>query len=187
MGKDTRKRAAQGAPFDPDRKRLELAGEDWKICRLCGVGLSGRRTSYCSDKCSDEWLIRSDPGFARRKVAARDLGICSTCGLDTDRLYRFWARRKWGSKVHNAWTRMHRESLGRGPGARATIWVDGRWLGGYWDMDHIKPVILGGGGCGLDNLRTLCIPCHKKETAKLAARRARDRTILPGSQMELWR
>ena len=28
----------------------------------------------------------------------------------------------------------------------------------------------GGGCCGLDNLRTLCTPCHRKETAGLRAR-----------------
>ena len=28
-------------------------------------------------------------------------------------------------------------------------------------------VALGGGACGLDNLRTLCTPCHRAETAKL--------------------
>jgi hypothetical protein len=39
-----------------------------------------------------------------------------------------------------------------------------------WDMDHIKPVIEGGGECGMDNLRTLCIKCHKAETAKLRKR-----------------
>lgn len=44
-----------------------------------------------------------------------------------------------------------------------------------WDMDHIVPVIEGGGACGLENLRTLCIPCHKAETRALAARRAQKR------------
>lgn len=28
----------------------------------------------------------------------------------------------------------------------------------------------GGGGCGLDNLRTLCVPCHQVETEKLRSR-----------------
>ena len=32
------------------------------------------------------------------------------------------------------------------------------------DADHIKPVYEGGGSCGLDNIRTLCIACHKKNT-----------------------
>lgn len=46
-----------------------------------------------------------------------------------------------------------------------------------WEMDHIVPVVEGGGGCGLDNLRTLCLACHRAETAALAARRARSRRV----------
>jgi len=41
-----------------------------------------------------------------------------------------------------------------------------------WQSDHITPVVEGGGGCGLDNLRTLCTRCHHAETAALAHRRA---------------
>lgn len=47
--------------------------------------------------------------------------------------------------------------------------------GPTWHMDHIIPVVEGGGSCGLENLRTLCVPCHKQETAKLAGRRAEAR------------
>lgn len=36
--------------------------------------------------------------------------------------------------------------------------------------DHILPVAEGGGGSGLDNLRTLCKGCHAAETKKLLAR-----------------
>jgi 5-methylcytosine-specific restriction endonuclease McrA len=41
-----------------------------------------------------------------------------------------------------------------------------------WDADHIVPVSEGGGLCGLDGYRTLCIPCHKRVTADLRARMA---------------
>jgi len=41
-----------------------------------------------------------------------------------------------------------------------------------WQADHITPVVEGGGGCGLDNLRTLCTRCHHAETSALAKRRA---------------
>jgi hypothetical protein len=34
----------------------------------------------------------------------------------------------------------------------------------FWDADHIVAVKDGGGECGLDNLRTLCIFCHIKRT-----------------------
>ena len=42
----------------------------------------------------------------------------------------------------------------------------------YWQADHILPVAEGGGCCSLDNFRTLCTPCHAKETAKLRRRLA---------------
>lgn len=45
----------------------------------------------------------------------------------------------------------------------------------WWDADHIVPVVEGGGECGLENYRTLCKPCHKRETAALARRRAAAR------------
>ena len=33
----------------------------------------------------------------------------------------------------------------------------------------------GGGQCGLNNYRTLCVPCHKATTKKLAGERAVER------------
>lgn len=50
-----------------------------------------------------------------------------------------------------------------------------RGSGDLWQADHVIPVIEGGGECGLENLRTLCTACHKKETAALAARRKEAR------------
>ena len=41
-----------------------------------------------------------------------------------------------------------------------------------WEADHILPVHLGGGQCGLDNLQTLCYWCHKKNTLEQARARA---------------
>ena len=42
--------------------------------------------------------------------------------------------------------------------------------GDFWQVDHIEAVAEGGGGCGIGNLRTLCVPCHQSETQKLRAR-----------------
>lgn len=41
----------------------------------------------------------------------------------------------------------------------------------WWDADHIVPVVEGGGICGLENYRTLCLKCHRQATAELLARR----------------
>ena len=46
-----------------------------------------------------------------------------------------------------------------------------------WQADHITPVVEGGGGCGLDNYRTLCLRCHKGATAGLAHRRRRQKEL----------
>ena len=40
----------------------------------------------------------------------------------------------------------------------------------FWQADHIIPVAEGGGDCGLENLRTLCTPCHLRETERLKSR-----------------
>ena len=42
--------------------------------------------------------------------------------------------------------------------------------GHFWQADHVLPVAEGGGDCSLHNIRTLCTPCHQKETAKLRRR-----------------
>jgi hypothetical protein len=51
--------------------------------------------------------------------------------------------------------------------------------GPAWDMDHIVPVAEGGGGCGLDNLRTLCRLCHVRVTTELR-KRLREKAKLDG-------
>lgn len=61
----------------------------------------------------------------------------------------------------------HRELFERG-----FPWDESR---SWWEADHIVPVVEGGGQCGLENYRTLCVPCHKRVTAELAARRAAAR------------
>jgi 5-methylcytosine-specific restriction enzyme A len=106
--------------------------------------------------CVNEWKLRTDPGYLRELVLARDKGICAICGIDTiaawiDIKRARWDRRKlmlidWGLKQFN------RRSL--------------------WDADHIMPVVHGGGECDLDNMRTLCLKCHRKVTAELRKNRA---------------
>ena len=47
--------------------------------------------------------------------------------------------------------------------------------GDFWQADHVAAVAEGGGGCGLANTRTLCTPCHAKETAALLRRLRHER------------
>jgi len=47
--------------------------------------------------------------------------------------------------------------------------------GNAWNADHVVPVFRGGGACGLENLRTLCCPCHADITKTQAKERAAER------------
>lgn len=42
----------------------------------------------------------------------------------------------------------------------------------WWEADHIVPVVEGGDS-NLENIRTLCIPCHRAVTKELRERRKR--------------
>ena len=84
------------------------------------------------------------------KVFERDRGVCALCGVDTMDLRR--RKRKLGYAERLAFERQW--------GKRKTL----------WDADHVLPVAEGGGECDLDNMRTLCLLCHRKVTAELRDR-----------------
>jgi len=126
----------------------------------------------------------------RMAVFARDAGVCALCGVDTARLW-LWlqtipmisASSTWRYGRIDAHTqKAFRRVLGYNR-IRAFV-ILGRLWGvvldntrkSLWDMDHIVPVAEGGGECGLDNLRTLCLRCHRIETTALAGRLARRPT-----------
>jgi MFS family permease len=95
--------------------------------------------------------FRSD-GYLREKVLQRDRGICAICRIDTCAAYGE-LRRSRGT---------HRQKLLRGLRrlTRQTL----------WDADHILPVVEGGGECDLQNLRPLCLLCHRQQTLELRRR-----------------
>jgi len=117
-----------------------------RLCRNCHGPLPTGARHNCSSACSEEWMIKTSPSHARYKVWERDRGVCAVCGKDA------------------VADKFNRNGSPRTNRARGT--------GDLWQADHIKPVIEGGGECGLDNLRTLCTECHLKETAALRARMA---------------
>ncbi len=88
----------------------------------------------------------------------RDRGVCADCGLDTDRLRRSLSGRGRARKLRE-----------RGFTPRKSL----------WELDHIVPLI-DGGGHDVSNLQTLCAPCHRRKTAAEAGRRAARRT--PGAK-----
>ena len=148
-------------------------------CCWCDGPLSGRQRRWCSVACLDDYGPRASGQIARTLVERRDQGVCAGCGRDTRRLEAAVGRllRTWGSRAQYADFRGYVDRrqrlvrvLGR-MGLRAPHWTARGFDQHTWEADHIVPVCEGGGCCGLDNLRTLCLPCHRAETAVLAGRR----------------
>ena len=149
-----------------------LKGES---CAWCAGALSefSRQANaiYCSQECAEEGRVRRGGIFAaasiRKQVFALEGGVCQLCGIDAHALYlrvkslppaqrlSVLCNAKWTlPKTHKALDRLLQEPT----------------EGAFWQADHIVPVAEGGGDCGLENLRTLCVPCHVSETAKLRGR-----------------
>ena len=134
-------------------------------CRWCNGDvhrLSERRRTFCSDACVHEYRLRSSPSYLRQQVRKRDRCICALCGLNTFKLAK---ELRVVAKNKNPDEKVVFSKYGVEP-----IKFIGTKKRSLWAADHILPVIEGGGECGLENMRTLCIWCHKKVTAELRAR-----------------
>lgn len=173
-------------PLTHSRTLSEALGREvWKVrrapsgralCRFCQEEVPKGRRTFCGEPCVHEWRVRNSTTYARGEVKKRDRGVCKECGRDTLAIRARLQRR----------LNLHR-SLDRAPRLRALRWQrmldrlgllssgDVWKVKSPWQMDHVVEVVNGGGTCGLENLQTLCVPCHKRKTRRLAADRAAAR------------
>lgn len=139
------------APITP----VEYDAQGRPLCRNCGDPIPPTRRIYCCDPCHWEYMCKHSPEFAglvfREKYGAR----CSGCGKSEDPLAEAYRRaQRVLAEVGLI------ELLAPFP---------------YFQMDHIRPVADGGGSCGIENYRLLCVECHKKVTTTFAKDRASRR------------
>lgn len=150
---------------------LERGPHGLPMCRWCHGPVFPPRQTFCQIKCISEWRIRSDPSYREFMVEERDHGVCAECGLDTIRLMKE-LKEKWGSipfpkgggaKESKVMARKFEQTELQEVGVTFKQFQARNRL---YDIDHVVPVALGGGSAGLDNLVTLCVPCHKRKTKK---------------------
>jgi 5-methylcytosine-specific restriction protein A len=153
-------RTLKGGWVDP--KLLPKGPNGKALCRWCGIEVAGRRRTFCSDACVHEHRLRSDPSYVRLELRKRDKGVSAECGTNCDSLRR--KARKMALRERSRFLKTLVEEMGW---PRAVCNLRRSW----WDADHIVPVVEGGGLCGLENYRTLCLKCHRRATAELVARR----------------
>lgn len=160
------------------RKGSEIEPPKSERCKRCFKPIKeDGHAGMCSSDCAEASRQDLSQDRLRALVLERDKGICVLCKTDTlairedlDKLKRMAdasaandprARQLWSSRVH-FYLRMgyDRESL---EGTRA-----------LWEADHRVPKAAGGAST-LDQMRTLCIPDHRKVSGKFASSRAAAR------------
>lgn len=132
-------------------------GEDGKpLCRWCWGKVEAPKRTFCSKECVEGYRLRTDWTYCKKFVAMRDRYICQICKVDCRALKKCLSRMP--------------PSLMLKEGKRLGI-SQHRLCGKVlYDIDHIVPVVEGGGMTGPEGLRLLCIPCHKTVTKALRQR-----------------
>jgi hypothetical protein len=148
---------------------------DGSRCAWCAGALHVASISaesvYCSQDCAEEGRLRRGGMYAsvriRSAVFALEGGKCSLCKINAhalfDQIRALQPAERLNKLLSVNW------KLPKSSKAMENI-LNNPKEGDFWQADHIHAVSEGGGACGLDNLRTLCTPCHLVETEKLRGR-----------------
>jgi len=134
-----------------------VTGVQRALCRWCKTPVSGRRRTFCSNPCVHEWRLRSSTSYLRDCVFERDQGVCALCSADTHAFRRRVMRLPFAQRMQQLKALQQSGVINK----RRKSW---------WEADHILPVVEGGDS-NLENIRTLCIPCHRAVTRELRERR----------------
>lgn len=147
--------------------RTDMAILQGRLCAYCGGDLSraakarGVESTYCSRECAETGRLKRGGMYSssriREQVFALEGGVCRMCGINAHALYTRMMALQPAERLNalcNAGWKLPKsaKSLDR-------LLQDPK-EGDFWNADHINAVAEGGGGCNLDNLRTLCVPCH---------------------------
>lgn len=144
--KETRKRIAKRFNTDPNGLQKAIDWEYWHACETMR-----ERYKQQGKRPPYHWK-RTEPPLTRAMTPERAIHIA-----------RFVRRLE---RLATAWKKAHDRRL-RDQGYDLS-------RRHFWDMDHIEEVIRGG-SYRIENLQTLCQPCHKRKTARLAAELAAER------------
>jgi hypothetical protein len=136
-------------------------------CSFCGGDLSiaaranGVESTYCSRECAEHGRLKRGGWYAstqiRSQLFALEGGICRLCQIDAHSLYTriksLVPAERLNALCNAGW------KLPKAAKSLERLLQDPK-EGDFWQADHIHAVAEGGGGCNIDNLRTLCVPCH---------------------------
>ena len=136
-------------------------------CSVAYPAATGLPSGCCTWECHQRLNVLLGGSAIRKQLFELEAGICTLCERDMRAVFR---RYKALAPADRQQELMRLKFKVRGKPSEAKDLLHNPHEGLFWQADHILPVAEGGGECSLDNLRTLCTPCHQKETAKLLQR-----------------
>lgn len=146
----------------PQFVRGKLMARDKGVCAKCGVdAVRAQQRAHVTSPSG--WQVKH--GLEMRMWSYRRRGTGQRWDIP-----RFLFGDRW-----EQWQPRVREAMvARRDAMRQDGWDTDR-RGSWWEADHIVPVAEGGGQCGPENYRTLCVRCHLSETRALRRRLAEAR------------
>lgn len=147
---------------DPNYQRRHVFERDNGVCQICGIDTKEQRDGIIA-----EWVAKMVEAGVMHPGDEVELNAYYGCNMVKGvRRALDWVVKQWA--IYPEHTNLLKDAAAE----QKLPWSRFR-RGPVWDMDHTVPVAEGGGGCGLENLRTLCRACHLKVTADLRKRIAR--------------
>ncbi|ELT88125.1 hypothetical protein CAPTEDRAFT_113875 [Capitella teleta] len=130
------------------------------------------QTRLCSVSCTEQYWLKSSREYGRKAVYDAEHGQCQLCGIEAHQFFTnlnmIHDRKKRAEMIQNSkFNQLHQRT-------KQKMVVDPQ-AGQFWQVDHILPVVDGGGQCDLDNLRTLCSVCHNKVTSDWMKERTKEK------------
>eukprot|EP00397_Hematodinium_sp_SG-2012_P009207 GEMP01009283.1.p1 GENE.GEMP01009283.1~~GEMP01009283.1.p1 ORF type:complete len:968 (+),score=233.49 GEMP01009283.1:149-3052(+) len=142
------------------------------LCLECNAPIRERPAEAESDlfdtgKCRAAWFVKRSSASIRRQLFDLEHGVCQKCKLDTYTLFLDIRHRTREEQLPILRSRC--PLLAAIPSVTSRL--DCLTEGMFWEADHVVPVWMGGGQCGLENMQTLCVICHREKTKEEGAKR----------------
>lgn len=166
-----------------EAKAVQNGGAENSSCAIGGLVMkySSVVDIFCNGHCYESFYVKKRRGTARRVLWSLERGICRQCSLDTERLrsklatLEPLAREAYFTEEVGGADAKERSFFSRLSIARRHHVLAEPHKGcRFWEADHVRAVVDGGGEANIDNFQTLCVACHAEKTRELAARRGTE-------------
>eukprot|EP00916_Digyalum_oweni_P012075 GHVL01019962.1.p1 GENE.GHVL01019962.1~~GHVL01019962.1.p1 ORF type:complete len:229 (-),score=27.40 GHVL01019962.1:265-951(-) len=136
---------------------------------------------FCCGKCRAAYFGTRSQSSLRYQLFQSERGVCNMCRLDCTELLQSLQNTKNEDERIKILLKISPQWMDEPKLLKRLIKTP---LAGYvWNADHIKPVEMGGGQCGLDNIQTLCCVCHKYKSGEEAFQRRKRKIKFTDSKM----